>query len=115
MPGAWQWLARRLSGQVRDLTGRLLERNALRVGSRLHCELLRRCREVSADEETVTLQPSPTHAQMAAYIGTHREAVTREMRHLVELGILRQQGRCIVVKDTRALAKLVQQAAGERM
>lgn len=114
VPGAWQWLARRLSGQVRDLTSRLLDRNALRVGSRLHCELLRRCREVSADEDVVYLQPAPTHAQMAAYIGTHREAVTREMRHLVERGILRQQGRCIVVKDTRALAKLVQETVGER-
>ena len=115
IPGAWQWLARRLSGQVRDLTSRLLERNALRVASRLHCELLRRCREVSADEDVVYLQPSPTHAQLAAYIGTHREAVTREMRHLVERGILRQQHRCIVVNDTRALARLVQETVGERV
>ncbi len=115
IPGAWQWLARRLSGQVRDLTSRLLERNALRVGSRLHCELLRRCREVSPDEDVVQLQPSPTHAQLAAYIGTHREAVTREMRQLVDRGILRQQHRCIVVHDTRALARLVQDTVGERM
>ena len=89
VPGAWLWLARRLSGQVRDLTGRLLERSALKVKSRLHCELLRRCREASADEDEVTLEPSPTHAQLAACIGTHREAVTREMRYLAGRGILR--------------------------
>jgi CRP/FNR family cyclic AMP-dependent transcriptional regulator len=55
IPGGWLWLARRLSGQVRDLTSRLLERNALRVKSRLHCELLRRCRGVSAGEDIVYL------------------------------------------------------------
>lgn len=115
IPGGWLWLARRLSGQVRDLTSRLLERNALRVKSRLHCELLRRCREVSAGEDIVQLQPSPTHAQLAACIGTHREAVTREIGYLVDSGIVQQQRRCIVVNDTRALANLVQRAVGERV
>lgn len=113
-PGASLWLARRLAGQVRDLTGRLLERSALKVKSRLHCELLRRCREASADEDEVTLAPSPTHAQLAACIGTHREAVTREMRYLAGRGIIEQQHRRIVINDARALAKLVQTVAGER-
>ena len=112
-PGASMWLARRLAGQVRDLTSRLLERTALKVRSRLHCELLRRCREVSADEDVVTLERSPTHAELAARIGTHREAVTREMRCLVELGIVSQQRRCIVVNDIRALARLVQEVLGD--
>lgn len=114
VPGASLWLARQLAGQVRDLTGRLLERSALKVKSRLHCELLRRCREASADEDEVTLEPSPTHAQLAACIGTHREAVTREMRYLAGRGIIEQQHRRIVINDARALAKLVQAVAGER-
>lgn len=112
-PAASMWLARRFAGQLRDLTSRLLERTALRVRSRLHCELLRRCREVSADEDVVTLDGAPTHAELAARIGTHREAVTREMRHLVDLGIVKQQRRCIVVNDTRALARLVQEVLGD--
>lgn len=114
VPGASLWLARRLAGQVRDLTGRLLERSALKVKSRLHCELLRRCREASGEEDRVALAPSPTHAQLAACIGTHREAVTREMRRLAGRGIIEQQHRRIVVGDVRALARLVQSVAGER-
>lgn len=112
VPGAWLWLTRRLATQIRDLTIRLLERNALRVKSRLHCELLRRCREISPGENIVYLQPSPTHAQLAACIGTHREAVTREIGYLANCGILKQERRRIVVNDTRALAKLVQTVVG---
>ncbi len=111
LPAAALWLARRLAGQVRDLTQRVFERNTLRVKSRLHCELLRRCAVVSSDEIRVSLQPAPTHAELASCIGTHREAVTREMGFLAQRGIIEQQRRCIIVSDTRALARLVQAVA----
>lgn len=113
-PESALWLARRLAGQVRELTDRVFELNALRVGSRLHCELLRRCSSVDDEVEPVTIRPAPTHAELAACIGTHREAVTREIGHLVERGIIEQQRRCIIVKDPIALADLVQQVVGER-
>jgi CRP/FNR family transcriptional regulator, cyclic AMP receptor protein len=114
IPGASIWLARRLANHIRDLTRRLLERNALRVRSRMHCELLRRCREVSADQDIVILKPSPTHAELASCIGTHREAITREMSHLVERGIVRQERRQIIIEDAPALARLVQMAVGDQ-
>jgi hypothetical protein len=52
---------------------------------------------------------------LAACIGTHREAVTREIGYLANSGILQQLRRRIVVNDTRALAKLVQKAVGEQI
>ena len=107
------WLARRLTGQIRDLTEKVFELNALRVSSRLHCELLRRCAAAGAGATSVAIEPAPTHAELASCIGTHREAVTREMGYLVERGIVQQQRRRIVVQDTRALAKLVQMVVGE--
>lgn len=113
-PEAALWLARRLTAQIRELTDRVFERSALRVSSRLHCELLRRCANVSGDEAEVLIDPSPTHAELAACIGTHREAVTRELSYLTGRGIVQKRGRCIVVKDTRALAELVQTVVGER-
>lgn len=113
-PEAALWLARRLTAQIRELTDRVFELNALRVSSRLHCELLRRCASASEFATDVSIEPSPTHAELAACIGTHREAVTREMGYLAERGIIQQRRRCIVVKDTRALAALVSTVVGER-
>jgi CRP-like cAMP-binding protein len=112
-PEAALWLARRLTVQIRDLTDRLFELNALRVSSRLHCELLRRCAAIGGEGPRVTIEPSPTHAELASCIGTHREAITREMGYLVEQGIVRQERRRIIVEDMSALARLVQMVVGD--
>lgn len=112
-PEAALWLARRLTVHIRDLTDRLFERSALRVSSRLHCELLRRCATAGTGEGRIGIDPSPTHAELAACIGTHREAVTREMSYLAEKGIVRQERRRIIVENVRALASLVHSVVGE--
>lgn len=114
-PEAAQWLARRLSLQIRDLTDRLFERSALRVRSRLHCELLRRCVAAPAPGARVLIEPSPTHAELASCIGTHREAVTREFTYLAERGIVRQERRKIIIEDSSALAALVRAAVGDAL
>lgn len=110
-PEAALWIAQRLVAQVRDLTERVFEMNTLRVPSRLHCELLRLCTAVEGDAER-TLDPSPTHAELAARIGTHREAVTRELGYLVEQGIVEQQRRRLTIVDVPALVRLVHLASG---
>lgn len=106
------WLARRLTGQVRDLTERVFELNALRVRSRLHCELLRLCGTAADGRAPFTLEPAPTHAELASRVGTHREAVTREIGLLAEQGIVAQQRRRLTVTDMPALARLVRIATG---
>jgi CRP-like cAMP-binding protein len=78
-PDAADWLIRRLTAQVRGLTERVFELSALNVRARLHCELLRLAR--SRDGGT---GEAPTHAELANRIGTHREAVTRELNLLAE-------------------------------
>jgi CRP-like cAMP-binding protein len=110
-PAAAGWLARRLVGQIRDLTEKVFELNALRVPSRLHCELLRLCGTQGQGTPAV-IEPFPTHAELASRIGTHREAVTREMRFLAGQGIVAQQRRRMVVTDLPALVGLVRDAAG---
>ena len=113
-PASADWLARRLAGQIRGLTKKLFESNTLPVRSRLHCELLRLC---AAAEESggsgLTIEPAPTHAELASRVGTHREAVTREMSYLTHQGILQQQRRRLTVLDRLALARLVRAATGE--
>lgn len=113
LPDGAMWLARRLTAQVRDLTERVFELNALRVRSRLHCELLRLCGTAADGRERITLEPTPTHAELASRVGTHREAVTREIGLLVEQGIVQQERRRMTVVDLPALTHLVRMATGD--
>jgi CRP/FNR family cyclic AMP-dependent transcriptional regulator len=110
LPEGATWLARRLTRQIRDLTERVFELNALRVRSRLHCELLRLCGTVADGRGRITLEPTPTHAELASRVGTHREAVTREIGLLVDRGIVEQQRRRLTVIDLPALIHLVRMA-----
>jgi CRP/FNR family cyclic AMP-dependent transcriptional regulator len=112
-PASAEWLARRLSARIRDLTDKVFELNALRVPDRLHCELLRLCGTIANGMETPVIEPSPTHAELASRIGTHREAITREMGYLVEQKIVHQHRRRLTILDLPALAKLVRTAAGQ--
>ena len=59
------------------------------------------------------IAPAPTHAHLASRIGTHREAVTREMQYLQKQGIVRQQGRAMTIADVARLAEIVRAASGD--
>lgn len=110
---AAHWLARRLAAQVRDLTERLFELTALSVKARLHRELLRLARASTGASRTVQPKPGPTHAELANRIGTHREAVTREMRILSERNIIRNRRRYLEFIDLPGLEAIVRPLGGE--
>lgn len=112
-PGTAEWLATRLVTQIRGLTERVFELNSLAVRSRLHCEMLRLSLDAGVDGNEALISPSPTHAQMANRIGTHREAVTRELQYLQQQGIAQQAGRKLTVTDVVKLAEIVRAAAGD--
>jgi DNA-binding Lrp family transcriptional regulator len=59
------------------------------------------------------IDPAPTHAELANRIGTHREAVTREMRVLVERKIIKASRRSLEFVDLPRLEHFVGQAVGE--
>jgi CRP-like cAMP-binding protein len=109
-PAAGLWLARRLAAEVRRLTERVFELSALNVQARLHCELLRLAR--AGDRDGLLIDPAPTHAELANRIGTHREAVTREMRALSRLNIIRSRRRSLEFVDLDALERVVVRAVG---
>lgn len=108
-----EWLARRLVGRIRLQNERIFELNALAVRSRLHCELLRMSLDVGLNGNEAVIASAPTHAQLAARIGTHREAVTRELQYLQKQGIVIQQGRELRVNDVAELAEIIRAAAGD--
>lgn len=100
---AAEWLVRRLTSQVRSLTDRVFELSALNVRARLHCELIRIARSRGAGDDP----PAPTHAELANRIGTHREAVTRELKALADRNIIRSGRRKLEFLDIAGLEDAV--------
>jgi CRP/FNR family cyclic AMP-dependent transcriptional regulator len=109
-PEAALWVARNLCADVRRLTERVFELSALNVQARLHCELLRMAR---ASTSGLSIQPAPTHSELANRIGSNREAVTREMRALADLKIVLNRRRSLQFVDPGALERLVRRAVGD--
>jgi CRP/FNR family transcriptional regulator, cyclic AMP receptor protein len=110
VPAVGLWLMRQMSDRIRDLTERSFDLVTLPVGSRVQRELLRMAGEQHPKNtaDTCLLSPMPTHADIAARVGTHREAVTREMGLLVEDGIIRKRGRSVEIISINALQILLE-------
>lgn len=112
-PEAAGWFATHLVAQVRSLTERVLELSTLNVRSRLHCHLLRLCAVAGVADNRATIEPSPTHEVLATTIGTHREAVTREISFLASVGIVAAARRRLEILDVERLSGLVRTAIGD--
>lgn len=106
------WLARRLGAEVRRLTEKVFELSALNVRTRLHCELLRMARLGEDGDRGRRISPAPTHAELANRIGTHREAVTRELRSLNDRNIIRHHRGSLEFIDLAGLELTVGRAVG---
>lgn len=112
-PDSAGWIARRLVTRIRLLTERIFELNALAVRSRLHCELLRLGIEAGVENNRATIAPAPTHAELASRIGTHREAVTRELQYLKQQGMVEPRDRALAIADLAKLTGIVRAASGD--
>jgi CRP-like cAMP-binding protein len=112
-PEAALWFAGHLVAQVRQLTERIFELSTLNVRSRLHCHLLRLCAVAGVTDNQAVIEPSPTHEVLATMIGSHREAVTREISYLASVGVVAQGRRRLEVRDVAALSGMVKRAVGE--
>ena len=95
-----------LCGIVRALSIRVYEHDALPVNSRVHAELLRLAHENMVDGNRAEISPTPTHVEFAAHIGTHREAVTKELNKMRKMGLVERMGRTLVVHDVNAIEHL---------
>lgn len=91
-----------LVSKIRSLSARVFEVSALAVRERVRRELLRLA-ETSGKHEGhgVTISPAPTHYEIAARIGSHREAVTREVNRLEHEQVLEVGRRSIRITDLR--------------
>jgi len=97
-----------LKGLVADLRAinlRASEQVNFSVRQRLCAELLRLSR--STGEGRVVVSPPPTHAELAARIGTHREAVTKTLSALEKGGLIERGATAIRLPDTALMTREV--------
>ncbi len=108
VPQAGLWMAQQLAKRVRDLTNRAFELATLPVAARLQTELLRLALagERLAPDRAI-IRPLPTHADLAARIGTRREAVSRELSILAHEGLVAQSGRSLEILSLEQLRTLL--------
>jgi len=90
VPGAGYWLATLLATRVRHLTEKCSELASLSVCARIHMELMRLAAAADRDSDQLRIANFPTHEELAARIGSHREAVTRELSQLDKDGLISQ-------------------------
>jgi CRP/FNR family cyclic AMP-dependent transcriptional regulator len=105
-------ILRHLTHNIRSLTERVFEFSTLAVKNRIHAELLRLAEQEGIEANSAVISPSPTHADIASRVSTHREAVTRELSNLARQGVIgRGRGR-IVIPDVDRLRKMVADVVG---
>ena len=97
----------RLVGIIRFLCGRVYEFSALGVKERIRAEIVRAARQSSQSGVDVEITDMPTHEEIANRITTHREAVTKEFSYLSKQGLIKKQGKTLIVPDVQALANLI--------
>lgn len=111
-PAVAKTTLRLLTGLIRRHSERIFEYGALGVKNRIHAELLRLARRVSGGDGEVEITDPPTHAEIASRVATHREAVTRECKHLEEIGLIEWHPGRHVIKDVEALERMVMEVRG---
>ncbi len=104
-------ILKRLAGQVRRLTERVYD-HTLCVRHRIHVELLRLAKIHMVSANSAVINPVPTHAELACFISTHREAVTRELNDLTRDGLIQRNGHTLGVPDVAKLENMVNKIRG---
>jgi CRP-like cAMP-binding protein len=92
-----------LVAKIRRLSERVFEVSALSVRERVRRELIRLAADGTRLGTSIVIRPAPTHYEIAARIGSHREAVTREFNRLEELRIVEIRRRQIRIVDLELL------------
>lgn len=107
-PAAAAVMLRELTQLIRSLSERVVEFSTLGVKNRIHAELLRLARKHMRDANKAVIVPAPTHNEIASRVSTHREAVTRELNHLAQEGLIERQRGGLAILDVARLSRLVE-------
>ncbi len=99
-----------LTREIRGLANRTNEMAGLSMKPRLWAELLRHARPAAGQPDTLVVSPPPTHAELAARVGSHREAVTRELAAMERAGLITRRRGAIVLTEAERLRAMVSRA-----
>jgi len=112
-PSVAEAVLQRLTGLVRLYSQRLYEMRTLDVQSRIRAELLRLAEDSLGEDNTATISPLPTSADIASRVNTRREAVSRELASLTRLGLIKRHQKSLMIRDFAGLHRMVESILGE--
>jgi len=106
-PAASQWIIQQLASRVRSLTDKAFQLATMSVSNRVQSELLRLAHDAGVHDNQAIVPNFPTHEKVAARLGTHREAVTKELRLLSKERIVQQTGRKLTILSVSCLQTIL--------
>ena len=112
-PKVAEAVLQRLTRLVRLYSQRLYEMRTLDVQSRIRAELVRLAEDSLGEDNTATISPLPTSADIAARVNTRREAVSRELASLTRRGLIERHQKSLMIRDFAGLSQLVESILGE--
>ncbi|MEE9533585.1 MAG: Crp/Fnr family transcriptional regulator [Acidimicrobiia bacterium] len=112
-PTVAEAVLQRLTRLVRLYSQRLYEMRTLDVQSRIRAELVRLAEDSLAEDNTATISPLPTSADIAARVNTRREAVSRELASLTRRCLIERRQKSLMIRDFAGLNQLVESMLGE--
>jgi len=93
-----------VGGRLRHLVGIIEELSFTTVRHRLAAFLLRRAQEEGKrSAQGVEISLPASNQELASQIGTVRELVSRNLSRLQAEGLLKIEGRCVILRDLKAL------------
>ncbi|QDL91270.1 Crp/Fnr family transcriptional regulator [Paroceanicella profunda] len=97
-------LCRILVAKLRGMTERMTDISALTAPQRAAREVLRlaRANRLGTSDRARIATP-PTQLEIAGYLSTNRETVAREMGRMLKAGLIRREGRSLIVPSITAL------------
>jgi CRP-like cAMP-binding protein len=107
-PGVALLFAEHLVAKIRVLSHRVFEYSTLPASNRIRAELLRMCREQANGCGAISIDPAPSHYELATRLSTHREAVSRELSFLASRKVIELGRRRIRVLDVERLIVLAE-------
>jgi len=102
-PDVLEALARTMVERQDVLIDHIEELVTLTVRARVQNELARLCRDSTNSDGSAVIFPVPTHEDLANRIGTQREAVSRELSHLQQTGVIVRHDGALFVPDIARL------------
>ncbi|UAB79372.1 Crp/Fnr family transcriptional regulator [Erythrobacter sp. SCSIO 43205] len=109
IPSISKALLRDMGARIRELSDRIYVTTASSVKMRFYNELIRNAMALGGGDGEIVLKDPPTHAEWAATVGGQRETITRAISELTSLGLLRKQGRNLVITNLHGLMDQVEE------